>query len=250
MVGRLRNYFLAGLVIAAPVSVTIWLTWSLITWVDSWIRPLIPARFSPETYLRFTIPGFGLVVAVLVLTLIGFLAANIIGRTILGYGERVVGRMPLVRAIYRAVKQLFESVISDRARSFQRVGLIQFPRPGMWCIGFVATETKGEIAHILATSDERVYSVFVPPTPAPTAGFVLFVKESDITFLDMSVEDAAKLVLSMGLVSPDWQPGTVAPSGDAVITALAAEGGAKPGGIEDTSDRASRDRVRDAVSRP
>lgn len=216
MMARLRNYFLAGLVIAAPVMITIWLTWTAIAWVDSWVRPLIPERYSPETYLRFTIPGFGLIVALIGLTLIGFFAANIIGRSVLGYGERLVGRIPLARAVYRAVKQIFESILRDRSNSFQRVGLIEFPRRGMWCIGFVSTETKGEIPHLVAEPGERMWSVFVPPTPAPTAGFLLFVKEQDIIFLDMTVEDAAKVVISMGLVTPAYVAKT---------TELAAGGG-------------------------
>ncbi len=207
MMTRLRNYFLAGLVIAAPISITIWITWTVISWVDSWIRPLIPARYSPETYLRFTVPGFGLVVAVLVLTLLGFLAANLFGRAMLGYGERVVGRVPLVRSIYRAIKQIFETVLADRSRSFQKVGLIEFPRPGLWSVVLIATEAKGEVPH-LVSGGERMYSVFLPPTPAPTAGYLMFVKESEITFLDMSVEEGLKLVISMGLVAPEFDPAT------------------------------------------
>lgn len=204
MMTRLRNYFLTGLVIAAPVLITIWLIWTLVNWIDAWIKPAIPARYSPDTYLPFTVPGFGLVVALVMFTLIGFLTANFIGRTLVSYGEGILGRMPFVRSIYRALKQFFETVLSDRSRSFQKVALLEFPRKGIWSVVLVASEAKGEIPQVMAASGERVYSVFLPPTPAPTAGFLMFVKESDLVMLDMSVEDALKLVISMGLVTPEY----------------------------------------------
>ncbi len=201
---RLRNYFLTGLVVAAPVLITIWLVWTLINWIDAWIKPAIPARYTPDTYLPFAVPGFGLVVALVVFTLVGFLTASFVGRTLLSYGENLLGRMPFVRIIYRALKQIFQTVISDRSRSFQKVALIEFPRKGVWSVVLVAAEAHGEIPHLIAEPGEKVYSVFLPPTPAPTAGYLMFVKESDLVMLDMSVEDGLKLVISMGLVSPDY----------------------------------------------
>ncbi|MCP4073562.1 MAG: DUF502 domain-containing protein [Hyphomicrobiales bacterium] len=200
---RLRNYFLTGLIICAPVGITIYLVWSLIGWIDSWIIPYIPIVYNPDTYLPFSIPGFGLVVAVTVITVVGFLTANYIGRTIWSYGEVLLGRMPLVRNLYSGLKQIFQTVLSDKSSSFQEVGLIEYPRKGLWAIIFIATDTRGEVDVRLKKIKQDTVSVFLPTTPNPTSGFLLFVPKKDVTILDMSVEEAAKLVISAGLVSPD-----------------------------------------------
>ncbi|MCX5514612.1 hypothetical protein C3941_16355 [Kaistia algarum] len=214
---RLRNYFLTGLVIAAPISITIYLTWALIKWIDGWVKPVIPREYTPDSYLPFSVPGFGVLVAVVGLTLLGFLTANFVGRTLVGLSEQLVGRTPLVRNLYGALKQLFETVLSSKGKSFHRTALLEFPRPGLWCLVFVATETKGEIRQRLAEGDEEWVTVFLPPTPAPTAGFMLFVRSSELIDLDMSVEDGAKLILSAGLVSPEYppipKPGAAIPNG-------------------------------------
>ncbi|WP_421723858.1 DUF502 domain-containing protein [Bauldia sp.] len=201
---RLRNYFLTGLVIAAPLFLTIYITWGFIVWIDSWVTPLIPAAYSPDTYLPFSIPGFGLLVAIVTITLIGFLTANLVGRTAVSWGESVLGRMPVVRNLYGGLKQIFETVLSNRAKTFQTVGLIQYPRKGIWAIVFIATGTKGEVGHHLGENGETMVSVFLPTTPNPTSGFLLFVPERDVVRLRMTVEEAAKLVISAGLVSPDF----------------------------------------------
>ena len=143
---RLRNNFLAGLIICAPIAITIWLTWTFIHWSDSWVRPYIPARWNPESYLNFAIPGFGLLIAVVLITVVGFLGKNLIGQSIVRFGESIVQRMPLVRTIYRSVKQIFETVLKEQANSFKKVGLIEYPGPGLWALIFIATDAKGEIA--------------------------------------------------------------------------------------------------------
>ncbi|TCT12539.1 putative membrane protein [Tepidamorphus gemmatus] len=199
---RLRNYFLTGLVIAAPLSITIYITWSFIGWVDAWVKPWIPERYNPDHYLPFTVPGFGLIVAVLALIFLGAATANLFGRTIVAYGEMMLDRMPLVRSIYRGLKQIFETVLSQTGNSFQKVGLIEYPRAGLWAIVFVATETKGELVHKAGGEETDLLSVFLPTTPNPTSGFLLFVPRKDVQILDMSVEDGAKLVISGGLVAP------------------------------------------------
>ncbi len=204
---RLRNYFLTGLVIAAPLFLTIYITWAFIVWVDSWVTPFIPAGYTPESYLTFKVPGFGLVVAIVFITLLGFLTANLVGRTLVSWGESILGRMPVIRNLYRGLKQIFETVLSNRAKSFQTVGLVEYPRKGLWAIVFIATGTRGEIRHRLDQDDDPMLSVFLPTTPNPTSGFLLFVRESEVIRLDMTVEDAAKLVISAGLVSPDYAPG-------------------------------------------
>lgn len=203
LINRLRNYLLTGIVVAAPLLITIWVTASFVTWVDGWVKPLIPARYNPESYVSFPLPGFGLVVAIIGLTLLGFLTANIFGRTVIAIGEAILNRMPLIRNLYAALKQIFETALSERSRTFRKAGLIEYPRRGTWALVFIATDVKGEVSHRLPTEDDAI-SVFLPTTPNPTSGFLLFVPRSDVLILDMSVEDAAKLVISAGLVTPEW----------------------------------------------
>ncbi len=199
---RLQGYFLAGLVIAAPLVLTITISWWFVQWIDNLVDPFIPPFSRPDSYLRFSIPGFGLIVAIIFITLLGFLARNYFGNRMVVYGESVLGRMPIVRGLYRGLKQIFETVISTRAKAFQTVGLIEYPRKGTWAVVFVADDAKGEIEHHL----NETVAVFLPTTPNPTSGFLLFVKRSELTILDMSLEDAAKLVISGGLVTPDYVP--------------------------------------------
>ena len=205
--GRMRNYFLTGVLFAAPLTITVLLTWSFVNWVDSWVTPLVPAKYNPESYVAFPVPGFGLVVALIALTLLGFLTANIFGRTILATGERLLNRMPLIRNVYRALKQIFETALSERNRTFRQAGLIEYPRHGLWALVFIATDTKGEVAYRLPEDDD-VISVFLPTTPNPTSGFLLFVPRREVIILDMTVEDAAKLVISAGLITPEYQART------------------------------------------
>lgn len=202
---RLRNNFLAGLIICAPIAITIWLTWTFIHWSDSWVRPYIPARWNPESYLNFAIPGFGLLIAVVLITVVGFLGKNLIGQSIVRFGESIVQRMPLVRTVYKSVKQIFETVLKEQSNSFKKVGLIEYPGPGLWAMVFIATDAKGEIASKFNAMGHDMVTVFLPPTPVPTAGFLIFVAREKITLLDMSPEDAAKLLISGGLVAPEFQ---------------------------------------------
>lgn len=199
---RLRNYFLTGFVICAPLAITAWLTWSFVRWVDGWVKPYIPLRYTPDAYLPFAIPGFGLVVALLLITLVGFLTANLIGRTVVGWGERLLGRTPLVRSLYQALKQIFETVFSSQS-SFKQAALIEYPRRGIWSIVLIATTAKGEIASIFEPEGQEMIAVFLPPTPNPTSGFLLYVPREDVKILNMGVEDAMKLVVSAGIVGPE-----------------------------------------------
>lgn len=199
---RLRNYFLTGLLVAGPAGITLYLTWSLVSWVDSWVKPYLPFRTNPDNYLPFAVPGFGLMVAAFVITLIGFLTANIVGRTLFSYSEHLLHRMPVVRNLYKGLKQIFASVLAERGSSFKQAALLQFPREGAWTVGFVAAPTKGEVAEKIP-GGEDLLTVYVPTTPNPTGGYLLFVKRSEVILLDMSVEDAAKLVISFGLVTSE-----------------------------------------------
>lgn len=201
---RLRNYFLTGLVVAAPISITAYITWWFITLVDSWIKPFLPSLYNPDTYLPFTVPGVGLIVAIFGLTVLGALTANLFGRTIVAYSETMLNRMPIVRNLYNALKQIFETVLSQSQSSFQQAALIEYPRKGIWSVVFVSTRTKGEVQHKTPV-DGGMLSVFLPTTPNPTSGYLLFVPEKDVIILDMTVEDAAKMVISAGLVTPDLE---------------------------------------------
>lgn len=199
---RLRTYFLTGFVVLAPIAITAWIALSFIEWVDGLIKPLIPSVYNPDTYLPFPVPGIGLILALVGITLIGFLTANFIGKAILRFGEHFVNRMPLVRNIYKALKQILETVLSEKTNSFQQAALIEYPRPGMWALCFVSTESRGEVKEVTGGAEGSL-AVFVPTTPNPTSGFLLLVPHEDVHILNMSVEDAAKLIISGGLVSPD-----------------------------------------------
>lgn len=197
---RLRAYFLTGLVIAAPLFLTIMITWWFIQWIDGLVDPFIPPFYRPDSYLRFSIPGFGLLVAVVFITLLGFITRYYVGHRLVELGEKLIGRTPIFRSLYRGLKQIFETVISSRSKAFQTVGLIEYPRKGLWALVFIATNAKGELEHHL---DEHM-AVFLPTTPNPTSGFLLYVRRSDVILLDMSLEDAAKLIISAGLVTPEY----------------------------------------------
>ncbi|MEM9751463.1 MAG: DUF502 domain-containing protein [Pseudomonadota bacterium] len=204
LVSRLRASFLTGVVVAAPIGITFVLVTMFVRYVDSVVVPLLdrlPARIQPETYLPFTIPGLGVVVAIIGLTLLGMLTRNLFGRSILKFGERIVDRMPVVRTIYGTLKQIFETVFASNAMSFQDVALIEYPRKGVFAIAFITTDGKGEIQ---ARTDSDVVCVFLPTTPNPTSGFLLFVDREELIDLDMTVEEAAKMVISAGIVTPPF----------------------------------------------
>jgi uncharacterized membrane protein len=196
----LRNSLLTGIVVALPVTVTIWIIYTFVNFVDQVIKPLIPAQYNPETYLPFALPGLGVVVAVVGLTLLGALAANFFGRTLISMGEGLLNSVPLVRNLYGAVKQIAETVFSSRQQSFQEVVLVEFPTQGSYAIGFVTAAAQGEIKEDVG---EDSIGIFVPTTPNPTSGFLLYTPRSRTTPLDMSVEEAAKMIISFGLVTPE-----------------------------------------------
>ena len=218
---RLRNYFLTGFIVAAPLAITAYIVWSFIGWIDSWVKPYIPAAYSPDTYLPFALPGFGLLVAIFVITMIGFLAANIVGRSIVSVGEQLLGRMPLVRGVYKALKQIFETVLSNKNDMFRQVGLVEYPRKGVWSLVFVATEKETEINVKLDKEGDPLIAVFMPCTPNPTTGFLMYVYRSEIVMLDMTIEDGAKLIVSAGLVAPEYKRKVVTKDGAPIEVGLA-----------------------------
>ncbi len=227
VVARLRNYFLTGLVVTGPVAITLYLTWWFVTWVDGLVRPFVPVAYRPETYLPFGVPGSGLIVAVVALTLLGFLTANLIGRTLLDVGERILGRIPAVRAIYRAMKQVFETLFSGKGSSFRRVGLVEFPSPGMWSIVLISQPPSADVANSLPGQEEHI-SVFLPCSPNPTTGFFFYVPKSKIIEVEMSAEEAATLIMSAGVVQPgsDQQKKVAALAGMANAARIANAGSA------------------------
>src|SRR6476619_2219023 len=198
---RLRNYFLTGLVVAGPLAITAWLIWSIVTWVDDSVRPLIPPTYRPESYLPWPIPGTGLIIAIVALTLLGFLTANLVGRKLVELGESLLSRMPIVRPIYKTMKQIFESLFSKTGSSFRKVALVEFPGPGMWSLVFLSQPPGGDLVKKLP-SGEHV-SAFMPCTPNPTTGFFFYVKRKDLIELDISVEKAMTLLISAGMVQPE-----------------------------------------------
>jgi uncharacterized membrane protein len=198
---RVRTYFLTGLVVGGPVLITIYLTWSFVTWVDGLVRPFIPIAYRPETYLPVKIPGLGLIIAFIGLTMLGFLTANLVGRTLFEFGEKILERMPIVRPVYRGLKQVFETLFSKSGSTFRTVGLVEFPAPGMWSLVFLSTPPGADIMAHLPTQEEYV-SVFMPCTPNPTTGFFFYVPRREVLELDISVEEAAKLIMTAGMIQP------------------------------------------------
>ena len=196
---RMRNYFLTGLILVGPIYITVNLTWWLINWVDDVMRPFIPHYLRTETYLPFRVPGVGLVVAFLGLTLLGFLTANLVGRTLIEFGENLLNRMPIVRPIYKTMKQIFETLFSKSGSSFRKVALVEFPS-GMWSVVFLSQSPSPDVANRLPEPD--YVSAFMPCTPNPTTGFFFYVRRKDIIELDISVEAAMTLLMSAGMAQP------------------------------------------------
>jgi uncharacterized membrane protein len=199
--GRIRNYFLTGLVVAGPLAITAWLIWTIITWADDFVRPLIPPTYRPESYLPWPIPGTGLIISFVVLTLLGFLTANLVGRTLVELGESLLNRMPIVRPVYKTMKQIFESLFSKSGSSFRKVALVEFPAPGMWSLVFLSQPPSSDLTKKLPQGEH--VSAFMPCTPNPTTGFFFYVKRKDLIELDISVENAMTLLISAGMVQPD-----------------------------------------------
>ncbi len=217
LLSRMRDSFLTGLVVIAPVGLTIWLIWSVVGWIDGFVLPLVPDAYQPDkllqTYIgldpsvQINIRGIGVIIFLLFTVIVGWMAKGFIGRSMIRYAESLVERTPVVRSIYSGIKQISETVFAQSERSFEKACLIEYPRKGIWAIGFISTDAKGEVARRAgATEEEELVSVFVPTTPNPTSGFLLFFPRQDVIELDMSIEDAAKLVISAGLVYPNGAP--------------------------------------------
>ena len=201
--GRLRShvrgYFFAGVLVTAPIGITFYISWLLIRWVDSKVTPLIPSAYNPETYLPFAVPGLGLILVFVALTFIGWSTAGLLGRLWLRLSENVLARMPVIRSMYAAVKQIIETILKQQSNAFREVVLFEYPRRGSWALGFITGQTQGEVQNL--TTDD-VVNVFLPTTPNPTSGYLLFIPRRELIILDMTVEEGIKMVVSGGIVTP------------------------------------------------
>ena len=198
---KLRAYFFTGLAITAPIAITIWATLWFVNIFDAWLKPYFPSYYNPDTYLPFRVPGFGLIFALIVITFVGALAANLVGRTLIGLWDKALNRTPVVRSIYKGSKQIFETLFLQKGTSFQKACLVEWPRHGIWTLAFISREIDGAMVGL--EKGRKMYAAYVSTTPNPTGGYVFFCDIGDVIVLDTTVEDALKLVISMGLVFPE-----------------------------------------------
>ena len=196
---KIRSWFLTGILVMTPLILTIYVAWAFITFVDNLVVPLVPFYYRRSNYLAFSIPGLGLIIVFIFTTFVGLLATGLFGRTLIRIWENILNRMPVVRSVYSAIKQILETVMATQSDAFRQAVLVQYPRKDIWAIGFVTGSTKGEVGKRV---DKKMVNVFMPTTPNPTSGFLLFFPEEDLIFLNMTVEDALKLVVSGGMVVP------------------------------------------------
>ncbi len=200
---RIRNWLLAGMIVTAPLLITAYVVWQVVDFFDGWMNSILPAQWNPETYLPFSLPGVGLLMAMAILVLIGWSTAGLIGRTVVGWGELLLARMPVVRSIYATLKQLFETLFAQQAKAFRDVVMVEFPTAGQWSIGFMTGEAPATLTDELEGAH---VSVFVPLTPNPTSGFIIFVPRHRIKVLPITVDEAFKLILSFGIVGGGRAP--------------------------------------------
>ena len=200
LAARLRNYFLTGIVVTGPIGLTFYLTYLFLNSVDTGVSGLIPDRYN----LFHTVPGLGIVAALAFFVLVGWFATNFLGKFFIGLSERIVEKMPIVRTIYSTFKQLFESIISPKSQTFREVVMLEYPRTGIWSIGLVTGEAKGAVAQ---TAGADAISVYLPSALNMASGFLVYVPKKDLHYIDMSVEEAMKLVVSAGIVSGEVKKG-------------------------------------------
>ncbi|MBA1444171.1 MAG: DUF502 domain-containing protein [Chromatiales bacterium] len=198
---QLRRYLVAGLLVWLPLGATFFVVRLLVRWMDNSLL-LVPQAYRPENLLGFAIPGLGVVLTLVILLFTGLVAANLFGRKLVSLWERVLARIPLVRSVYSAVKQLVETMLSDGGQSFRKVLLVEFPRRGLWTLAFQTGTDQGEAQK---KTGRDVINVYIPTTPNPTGGYFVLVPREDVQELDISVDDGLKMLLSMGAVVPDYQ---------------------------------------------
>lgn len=199
---RLKAYLFTGILVTAPISITLYLAWLVIDGVDRLVNTVLPVQYRPDQLLPFTLPGLGLLILLVFLTTVGMVSAGFAGRILVRLGEGLVARTPVLRGIYSATKQIFETVLAQQSDAFREVVLVEFPRAGCWSIAFVTGTARGEVGRVLGDGDADMVNVFVPTTPNPTSGYLMFLPRTQVRPLSMSVEDGLKMVVSGGLVMP------------------------------------------------
>ncbi|MEM7071409.1 MAG: DUF502 domain-containing protein [Pseudomonadota bacterium] len=212
---KLRGYFIAGILVSAPIYVTITIASWVIEFIDSTILPLVPTKYNPDLWLQlhlgFGLPGVGVIILIIALTTLGAVAAGFVGRAMIKLGENLLNNTPIIRSLYTGSKQIIQTILQDQSNAFKNAALIEYPRKDLWAIAFITNEAKGEIKEkfLNQSTPQEVIPVFLPTTPNPTSGFLLFVPKQDIILLDMAVEDAIKVVISAGIVLPPSQANTL-----------------------------------------
>lgn len=198
---KIRAYLFTGILVTAPVAITFYMAYKFIFWIDRLVNQLIPPKVNEylNDIIPFTVPGLGLLILILALIFVGMFAAGFLGKFFMRLGEWIVYKLPLVSSVYSLLKQVFETFLSSKTQAFNKVVLLEYPRKGIWILGLVSSETKGEVKNKLETP---MLNVFIPTTPNPTSGFLIFVPKSDTIELNMSVEDGIKFIISGGLVEP------------------------------------------------
>ena len=196
LISRIRTYFLTGVVVLIPIGITIYLTVLIMSVSPS----LIPASINPNKYLPFNIPGLEFLIAFLIITFVGMVSLTFIGKTLLNFGQRILNKIPILRTIYNGLGQLTKNFTSSNNKS-KKIVLLEYPRKGLWSVGFATSDNKGEISSKVGRG-KRLINVFVPTTPNPTSGFLLMVPKKDLIFLDMNFEDASKFIMSAGSINP------------------------------------------------
>lgn len=198
----MKRYFITGLLIWAPLGITLWVLSFILGMMDQSIM-LLPIEWQPRNLVGLHIPGVGALLTLLIVFVTGLLTANFIGQRLVHWWEALLHRIPVVRSIYQSVKQISDTLFSPSGQAFRQAVLVQYPRQGTWTIGFLTGTPEGEIAQHLGNN---MISIYVPTTPNPTSGFFLIVPRADVIDLDMSVEDALKYLISMGVVTPTTPP--------------------------------------------
>ncbi|MEA1938306.1 MAG: DUF502 domain-containing protein [Pseudomonadota bacterium] len=196
---RMRGYFIAGILVTAPLAITLYLTWVIIFWIDNFVGGLLPEKYVPKIFHSYDVPGIGLILGIIVLTLVGAFTTNYFGRFFVHTGEAIVNRMPVIRSVYGALKQIFETVLAKQSTAFRQVVLVEYPRRGIWAIGFITSPTEGEVTNLC---EDDLVNIFLPTTPNPTSGFLLFVPIKDVIVLKMTIDEAFRFVISGGIVTP------------------------------------------------
>ena len=198
---KIKNYFFTGIVVVAPVAITVYMSYHLVIWINEMTRRLIPQQWRIGDFVPYAVPGLGLVLLLVALFFIGMLTTGYVGKFFVRLWEKIIRKMPVVSSIYSLLKQIFETFLSQKSNSFTQTVLVEYPRKGLWTVAFVSKDQTG--GEIEKKTKKKTLSIFVPTTPNPTSGFLIFVPEKDVIKLEMSVEEGIKYVISCGIVTPE-----------------------------------------------